>query len=155
MTVAQPLCATGSERESKLVNKILTAAGAMFLLVAAGSAYAQGEATTIAHPPRIYSVPGTGSAGHRLAPGYQTKLIDRAALGLIGAQASGMAPIRNGLIQTAHDDSAERYEGGTAVQRMSSPKKARPYAAAEQTGVDNGAFRQAAAEQTGVDNGHL
>jgi hypothetical protein len=72
-------------------------------------------------------------------------------------------------MQAAHADAVQRYESGATIQHMSSPQKAEPYAqaegprggntmygrqaAAEQTGVDNGAFRQAAAEQTGVDNG--
>ncbi|MBN9564281.1 MAG: hypothetical protein J0H14_26675 [Alphaproteobacteria bacterium] len=77
-----------------------------------------------------------------------TMITVAAALALIGAQAAGLA-----LIPAAHADAVQCYEAGAAVQRMSTPRQARPYAAGEQTGVDNGAFRRAAAEQTGVDNG--
>ncbi|MBN9563612.1 MAG: hypothetical protein J0H14_23250 [Alphaproteobacteria bacterium] len=87
-----------------------------------------------------------------------TMIAAAAAFGLLGMQA-------------AHADAVQRYESGAMIQHMSSPQKAEPYAqaegtrggnsmygrqaAAEQTGVDNGALRQAAAEQTGVDNGAL
>lgn len=85
-----------------------------------------------------------------------TMIAAAAAFGLLGMQA-------------AHADAVQRYESGAMIQHMSSPQKAEPYAqaegprggntmygrqaAAEQTGVDNGAYHQAAAEQTGVDNG--
>ncbi len=86
-----------------------------------------------------------------------TMIAAAAAFGLLGMQA-------------AHADAVQRYESGAMIQHMASPQKAEPYAqgegprggetmynrrqaAAEQTGVDNGAYHQAAAEQTGVDNG--
>ncbi len=80
-----------------------------------------------------------------------------AALGLFGGQASSLSNTGNLLVTAAHADALQRYEGATTLQHATAPRPAAPpiEAAAEQTGVDNGAFRQAAAEQTGVDNGRL
>ena len=75
-----------------------------------------------------------------------------AAVALIGVQAPISSMTGSAFATQANADALDRYEGGATVQRNASPQRPGPFAA-EQTDVDNGAFRQAAAEQTDVDNG--
>ncbi len=92
-----------------------------------------------------------------------------AAVGLLGMQNLDAPTTGRFLATPAHAAALDRYEGGATLQRNASPQRpqafaqaegsrgdatyGRRYSAGEQTGVDNGAFRQAAAESTGVDNG--